>query len=68
VILSLIYIGGSISLEGPMLWNYTHQGRPDTLINASVVYATIGGWFALQLIFVLVPMSLGLRRWRRLEF
>lgn len=68
VILSLIYIGGSISLQGPVLWNYAHQHRPEALISPPIVYATVAGWFLLQLLFILIPMAAGLRHWRRLEF
>lgn len=68
VILSLIYIGGSISLEGPVLWNYVHQHRPDALVSSAVVYATVAGWLLLQALFIFLPMAVGLRHWRRLEF
>lgn len=68
VILSLIYIGGSISLIWPLTWNYVNQGRPHALIENFVVLVTLAGWIVLQAAYIVTPLALGLRRWRRLEF
>lgn len=68
VILSLIYIGGSLALEAPMLWNYVHQDRPDSLFPQPMLLGTAAVWLALQMAIIVLPMLLGLRHWRRLEF
>jgi ABC-2 type transport system permease protein len=68
VILSLIYIGGSISLLGPLMWNYVHQARADALVSSNLVYGGMLIWTALQLCYIVLPMALGLRHWKQLEF
>ncbi len=63
-VLSLIYIGLTLALEAP--WVYLHikgDGVPALLVPASVA-----AWVALQAAMLAVPMTIGLARWRRIEF
>lgn len=68
VILSLIYIGLSIVLEAPLLWAHVNQGMPPGLRGSLLLYGSGALWVAVHLLFIITPMRLGLRNWRRLEF
>ena len=68
VILSLIYIGLSIVLEAPLLWAHVNQSMPPGLRGSLLFYGSGALWVAVHLLFIITPMRLGLRNWRRLEF
>lgn len=61
---SMFYIGLTLALEAP--WVHAHvTGGP---ANRPLLLAAAGAWLALQLAMATLPMILGLRQWRRIEF
>lgn len=68
IILSLIYIGSSVVLEAPLIWEHLVGNPRGESVGALMLYSSIGGWFALQVLVISIPMALGLRNWRNLEF
>jgi ABC-2 type transport system permease protein len=68
VILSLIYIGLSVVLEAPFVWDYFGRARPEAGWGGAIFTAAPILWFALQATVIALPLHLGLRHWKRLEF
>ncbi len=68
VILSLIYIGLTIVLEGPLVTVYVRGELPLSLAGLALFYGSVPAWAILQCICIVAPMRLGLRHWSRLEF
>ncbi|MBM3333930.1 hypothetical protein FJY63_04640, partial [Candidatus Sumerlaeota bacterium] len=69
VLISLIYLAAVIALEVPMATRVVLQGVPlfqDFF--ASVVFWCILGLVAVNAAAIVIPMYLGLRHWRQIEF
>jgi ABC-2 type transport system permease protein len=67
-IVSLMYIGLSLLLVIPYVQGHI-QGRPAVESGLGAAYRlAMPAWIALQATAIVVPMALGLRRWRRMEF
>ena len=68
VVLSLIYIGLTLGLETPAVWVYVDRSLPDEALGRLILFASLPLWLILQLSVITIPMILGIRKWRRLEF
>jgi ABC-2 type transport system permease protein len=68
VIVSLIYIAATLALETPLVGYYIAQAPPPTAIGKIIFIASVPLLVFLQLIIIAGPMTLGLRKWKALEF
>jgi ABC-2 type transport system permease protein len=67
-VVSLIYIGLSLVLVAPWVQGQLHGAAPSQGWLELLHRLSIPAWFALQAAAILIPLTLGLRRWRRMEF
>lgn len=69
VILSLIYLGIVMALEIPLGASVALRGVPlfDAFFSSTAVLCVIG-LFVVNAVVIVVPMVLGLRRWKQIEF
>ncbi|MCE5228841.1 hypothetical protein LLG95_04495 [bacterium] len=67
-ILSLIYIGTTLALETPWVHAFLVPQSIDSGTMRLVLIASIPAWAVLQLFMIIVPMAIGLKRWKRMEF
>jgi ABC-2 type transport system permease protein len=66
-IISLLYVGLTLVLEAPGVQAYViHPPAPG--LGRTLVYASLPAWVALQLAMIVVPLALGLRHWKKIEF
>lgn len=68
VIVSLIYIAVSIALELPLVHAHIQHGAPESSLGQIILYASGPTWLFFQLLVISLPLWLGLRHWKRLEF
>ncbi|HOE97547.1 MAG TPA: hypothetical protein PK847_13295 [Candidatus Sumerlaeota bacterium] len=66
-ILSLIYIGATLALETIWVHAYLRRGDVGPLVQL-LLWGSFPVWLLLQLGTAAIPLTLGLRRWRRMEF
>ncbi len=67
VILSLAYVGGILALEGSLYIAFK-TGAMDQRGWSWMLPAGVLSWFLIHAVAITIPMWLGLRRWRRIEF
>ena len=67
-ILSLVYIGLTLTFMTPWIHAYVSGGVPTRGWLRTLYYLSHPLWWGLQFAFIVVPMATGLRRWRRMEF
>ncbi len=67
-VLSLVYIALTLTLEGPWVYAYVNGGDGLRGFSRLMVLGSIPLWLVLQVGMTVVPMWLGLKRWRRIEF
>ena len=68
MIASLIYMTVMLTLEGPWIHALLNEFPQKGSDWWWVLGGAAAGWVVLQLLIVAVPLGLGLRRWRRMEF
>lgn len=67
-VISLVYIGVTLALEAPLVNAYVTHGLPQDELGRALLYASIPLWLLVQAAMTAVPLALGLRQWRRIEF
>ncbi|MEN6625675.1 MAG: hypothetical protein ABFD69_05540 [Candidatus Sumerlaeia bacterium] len=67
-VLSLVYIGLTLALEVPWVHALLFANQPRSDMMKWILVASIPAWILLQLGMMVVPMALGLHRWKRMEF
>lgn len=67
-VLSLGYIGLTLTLEMPWIHRYLAQGPPAGGWMGYAFLASIPSWLVVQSVVIVLPLALGLRRWQRMEF
>jgi ABC-2 type transport system permease protein len=67
-VISLVYIGLTLVLEGPWVMAYVQHAIPAVGMAHFFFWASLPAWSCLQLVMIITPLAMGLRRWRRMEF
>lgn len=67
-VLSLVYIGATLALEVPWVHTFLDPVATRTGLGRLILLASIPAWILLQLAATVLPLALGLRRWKRMEF
>lgn len=67
-IVSLIYIGLSLTLMGPWVQAYVQKSVPTDGLARLLFQGSIPAWAVLQVAMITLPLAIGLRRWRKMEF
>jgi ABC-2 type transport system permease protein len=73
IVLSLCYIAANIALEIPMVFTLIayldpHRGLPVAGTLLGSIWPYLLGLVAVNFVVIVLPMRIGLRSWRRLEF
>lgn len=67
-VLSLVYIGLTLALETPWIQQYVSHGAVMAGWARAIYLASIPAWLALQAAMIFLPLALGLKHWKRIEF
>jgi ABC-2 type transport system permease protein len=67
-VLSLLYIGLTLMLEAPWVHFYLKGGLSEQGWDRALILITIPAWVLLHTLMIVVPLKIGLARWRRMEF
>jgi ABC-2 type transport system permease protein len=67
-VLSLIYISLTLALETPWVHRYLTHGATQSHWARMILIGSIAGWVVIQMGVMILPLALGLRHWRRIEF
>ena len=68
-VLSMIYVGLTLLLETPWIYAYIYQTPPSGKTYWGILFIiSIPVWISLQLLMMILPLKLGLRHWKKMEF
>jgi len=65
----MVYVGLTLLLEAPWIYAYIYQTPPSDKTYWGILFIiSIPAWMILQLLMMILPLKLGLRHWKQMEF